>query len=1127
MLRKAWFWIAVVVLSLMATAFAVVGFPRAFPLLSLDVRMTRERALDQAAELAQRHGWGPEGFRHAASFSLDSGVQAFVELEAGGADGFRELIAGGLFAPYTWRVRHFAEGETTETLVRFTPAGEPYGFRERLPEDAPGAALSQPEAQVVAERSAAAWGLDLRPYDLVEHSSDVRPGDRVDHRLVYERRDETLGEGRYRLRLGVSGDRFTEITHFVDVPEGFARRHEDMRSSNEAIALVAGLFVFVVILLGVGGVSFFLLVRQRWLLWRRALLAGFLVSGLQAADALNQWPLIWMSYDTARSSASFVLEQALLVLGLFAGMGALFSFTFMVAESLTRRAFPQHVQLWRTWSRDAAASPTVVGQTAVGYLLVGLFFAYEVALYFLTTSQFGWWTPSGVLSEPNVLAHHLPWLTPLAISTQAGFWEECTFRAIPIAAAALVGDRLGGRRWLIAIAVVLQAVVFGAGHANYPAQPAYARLVELIVPSLGFALLYLTFGLLPAVVLHFAFDVVWMAMPLFTTSGEGSRLDQVLVVVLTLVPLWMVVAARLRTGRWAEVPEPLKNGGWTPRPAPPPRVEDVPAPREPLRRSRILGAIAAGVVGAALVASLGAWGVLSPSLRVTRDEALAVGSAALQDGGADLGEPWRVLATVDDGLREAHRFAWREGGSEAFRTLRDRGYLGGPRWRLRVARFEGDVADRAEEWGVSVHPSGRAGRPWHDLPEARPGERLPRAGALALAVAALRDRYELEAHELELVTADPSHLPNRDDWRFTWADRRDHPLASGEARVTVRIAGDEVVGSSRWLHVPEDWSRRERERRAVLDVLVVVGASLLGILVAIAAVAALVAWARGRFDARTAGLAAVVAGAVGTASAWNAWPSTVAQFSTAQPWDLQVGLGVLAAGVGVLLQALLVGLLVGFVQRWAAPVVSPEGGPASFVAGLGVGAAVAGLLAVVHVVAPRPGPSWGDITAAGMRFPWLAEALGAVPGFLVLGAIAVFAVATCERLTAAWTRRRLLVGLPLVVGLALLGPLLGGWTIPGAAVSAGLALTAGLLALAAVLRHDAALAVPAVAALLAQGLARVAVGAAHPGALPGAAGGLVLLVALAAVWSARLRSAARRGHLPADAPGGSATPRDG
>ena len=79
-----------------------------------------------------------------------------------------------------------------------------------------------------------------------------------------------------------------------------------------------------------------------------------------------------------------------------------------------------------------------------------------------------------------MLAAYFPWLSSIAISLQAGFWEECLFRAIPTAGAALLGQRYGRSRLWIAGAFLLQMIIFGAAHANYPAQPAYARVVELL-----------------------------------------------------------------------------------------------------------------------------------------------------------------------------------------------------------------------------------------------------------------------------------------------------------------------------------------------------------------------------------------------------------------------------------------------------------------------------------------------------------------------------------------------------------------------------------------------------------------------------------------------------------------------
>ena len=95
----------------------------------------------------------------------------------------------------------------------------------------------------------------------------------------------------------------------------------------------------------------------------------------------------------------------------------------------------------------------------------------------------------------------------------------------------------------------MQAIVFGAGHAPYPNQPAFARPVELIIPSIGFGLLYVYFGLLPGIILHFAFDVVWFALPIFLASAPGIWFQRLMIVALTLVPLWIVLVSAAARGR--------------------------------------------------------------------------------------------------------------------------------------------------------------------------------------------------------------------------------------------------------------------------------------------------------------------------------------------------------------------------------------------------------------------------------------------------------------------------------------------------------------------------------------------------------------------------------------------------
>ena len=90
--------------------------------------------------------------------------------------------------------------------------------------------------------------------------------------------------------------------------------------------------------------------------------------------------------------------------------------------------------------------------------------------------------------------------------------------------------------------------MFGGAHANYPGFPAYSRPVELFVPSIVWALIFLRYGLLPTILLHATFDLALFSIPVFLVDAPGARLQQALVVAAALVPL-AIVAVRRRVRR--------------------------------------------------------------------------------------------------------------------------------------------------------------------------------------------------------------------------------------------------------------------------------------------------------------------------------------------------------------------------------------------------------------------------------------------------------------------------------------------------------------------------------------------------------------------------------------------------
>jgi hypothetical protein len=1039
-------WLALALLSVAAVVVAFRAFPDAFSIVALDISMDRDHAMAAARTITERDHLGPADYQEAASFTLDDQTQTFVELEGGGKDAFTAMVRDGLYAAYTWRVRHFKEGEVNEATVSFTPEGRPNGFVERIKEDAPGAALDAASARTIAERDAAArWSVDLTAYALVEQGQERRTSGRVDHTFTYERSSPTLREGRYRLKLVVSGDRLTAVSPFVKVPEAFSRRYESLRSANTAIG--AGSVVAMLLLYGVGGIGIglFFMLRRRWVLWTSAVWWGALVAGLQMLASVNEWPLLWMGYETAVSRTTFFGQQiAALVAGFF-GFTAVYALSFIAAETLTRRAFGTHPQFWRVWAKGPGSSTAVLGRTAAGYLFVSVFFAYDVLLYLVATRKFGWWAPAEALVHPDVLATYVPWFSAIANSLQAGFWEECLFRAVPIAGAALIGDRFGKRRLFIVIAFVVQAIIFGSGHAPYQNQPAYARPVELIIPSIGFGLLYLYFGLLPGIILHFVFDTVWFALPIFVAHAPGIWLQRSMVIVVALVPLWIVLWRRVQAGRWTSLDVADRNLAWRPEAAathePEPVV--VVAPRTistPARKTWM--ALGAASLIACAVLAFGRRTDSSESLQTGKDDAIAIAKQALEARGVALPPGARFMA--DDGGNGPHQFVSETAG-EARRKALVGSYLPKPRWGVRVATFEGDVVQRAEEWQLFVTNAREAWPILHELPEARPGASLDEAAARRRALDAIAARWHFDPArgDIREISARPQKLAARTDWTFTFVDETVSKLPQGEPRIAVSLSGDEVTSVGRSLFVPETWRRAQESADARNGILQAVSGLIPAGLLLSAAVLGLLAWSRGRYAPRlffAAAAQSLLASMIGLA---NQWPALLAAMSTAQPLQLQVATLVGVSIVGLALAAAFVALAIGALPARIGGTSAGLSERDAMRLGMAAGCIAAALFAAARWLRA---PAWAntiDLAPLDSTWPILAMVTDEVPAFLAKVAVLTTLLAVLGSQDGRWTRRRVLETVILfVVGFttngAPAGSSVGGWLAASCVTGVGL-----------------------------------------------------------------------------------------
>jgi hypothetical protein len=284
-------------------------------------------------------------------------------------------------------------------------------------------------------------------------------------------------------------------------------------------------------------------------------------------------------------------------------------------------------------------------------------------------------------------------------------------------------------------------------------------------------------------------------------------------------------------------------------------------------------------------------------------------------------------------------------GAAVYRDLVGR-YLDPPMWLVRYARFEGDVAERAEEYRVSLDENGGIRRFEHRIPEGRAGAALEREAARALALSTLADVYDLDTAALKEVTAEPRRLAGRRDWKFVFRNPTVAISDGGEARLSVSINGDETADMERFVHVPEDWQRRNRDRQTVAE-LIRTAQTIVTILILVAGgVMAAISWSRRRFATSMFALDFGVIAVMALIQMINGWPSIEARFSTAQSIELQAGLTLARGALWALIFGLVFSLNLGLVHRWFPP-QPREKGLGVIATGAALDIVVAGLGALI------------------------------------------------------------------------------------------------------------------------------------------------------------------------------------
>ncbi|MFH1177538.1 MAG: lysostaphin resistance A-like protein, partial [Acidobacteriota bacterium] len=502
---------AAVVLAAAAGVFAWTNFSRAFPEAHLEFTVNRSTSTPVAERWVKEHAPKaaalPAVSRHAAVFDVDGEAKVYLERELG-LERLGELIRSREVRLWAWSHRYFRPLQKEELQVEVSPEGEVIAYAHLHPEEAPGATLEEPAARAIAEAFLAdGFGLAPGALTFIESKREDRPA-RRDWTFTFERTGWRASEATYRMKVEVHGDEAAAYGEFLKVPDAWRQDYQRLRSANRTASMIAvlglvlTLFAAIVVLMRQS--------RRGNLRWRVVLLYASIAFVLVFLLTLNNFPVALHGFDTTDSFGGFLTRELLGGLGAAGAQALIILIIVAAGEPLYRERFPGHLRISAIFERVGWRDKRTAFGLILGYCLAPIFIAYQVAFY-LVSSRFGAWNPADIPFD-NLLNTSFPWLAVLFMGFYPAVSEEFMSRVFSIP----LVEKLSRSRVL---AVLIPALIWGFGHANYPAQPFYIRGVEVSIAGLVVGIILYRFGLLPCLVWHYVVDAGYTSI-LLVRSGN-------------------------------------------------------------------------------------------------------------------------------------------------------------------------------------------------------------------------------------------------------------------------------------------------------------------------------------------------------------------------------------------------------------------------------------------------------------------------------------------------------------------------------------------------------------------------------------------------------------------------------
>ena len=463
-------------------------FDRVFASASINLKYSKPDILSMASKKLKYWGYEKPDTKSEVEFGFDSAPKNFLEQSFGQEEANRLM---SLVPLWYWQCTYSKDDGPT-TTIQLTPDGQLKHFERTFPNDFRLPSLDRKAAQAVAIALAQKEsGLDLTKWNLLT-SSDTALQDRIDHSFEWEDPSADYRGATKRVSINISGDRVSEFTHYVHVPEAWLQQYNISRSYNTLFATIATFLYYLFIL---GAIAVFIRgIIKKSFSYKTALIFGGIFALAEFAKSFNT--MAASHFTNPITQILFMIFAAATACAIGLGIAILFA----AAQPLYREICPDRWPLkdWFTWKM--LRSPELMQGIIVGFAVCFVGQGYQM-LYYLLGERAGYWCPLSA-GGFETLSRPYPFLDAFHVGISASFMEEILFRVIGLA---LLQKLCRGNFWL---ANFLQAAIWGFAHSNYPQQPAFARGLELTIEGVFDGWLLRRFGLIPNLVSHYLFDVI-------------------------------------------------------------------------------------------------------------------------------------------------------------------------------------------------------------------------------------------------------------------------------------------------------------------------------------------------------------------------------------------------------------------------------------------------------------------------------------------------------------------------------------------------------------------------------------------------------------------------------------------